>query len=1134
MAIGRISGAMLKSNLERQGADLAVETDLLYIDVANNRIGINTSTPTTSLQADNVTISGSSIRSVVGDLDLAADATDLYIGGGTSDNVLVTDGSGNLQWKALAAIGGGALTGNQIELATPTDASLTQYGAIATWTATTKVTDAVDDLNEAISNVINNTAVSNVDFTGDTVTGGAGLNVTLTVTADGNPNRYTIDWGDGTTDTASTDSTPSHVYATNSGSPFSVDVTAFNNVGNGTGSTSTKSRASYITIYTSDPVVTFTAYSAAIGGSPVTTWDDGDTVYFNNTTTNTSGATVQYTWSWGDGSADDVVSDSDDGGVFGSRLAHTFTASTEEEITRSVSLTLDSHTTALPSAIPTDDSASFKIYDTHTPSVTLSTNSGINEVSSSGVPVTFTNTTESTIGSYATYGLAYEYTFGDGSSQSVNVGSGANGDTGGTIAHTYTLSGSDQASGISQDYTGTLKVTSLHSSSPFTSSSFVVHVEPDVRASISGTANRISNRTGDNQYDVYDGVTYTGVNHALVTVTNTTQNADDYVYNWNDGSSNDTPAEDGSSAGSIGATLGHDFTGVSTGNKTLNFTSNGTPDITAQTDTDSLVFQVNAVPSAPSGLSSASLTLADGSQGSSPYLAHGFTDNSASNPLSVGQSLSSTTARRYTSGTIDTDNVSNVYNGLSGTLTADINGVDKGNRTFSTTLNENGTTTSLVVSDQRDAHDSISSSTYPSGFYQTFDAKITQALSSYTVGVNDQRLTHDETGNTNYVAVVYDDLTSTPTCDISSATIVEASGSYNYISGVPYYNAGATLTLSGVEIYDWIGQTYRNTTTVLQIRGGTNVDSTSDSALSNQSKTYAELENASYLVGGVPTADTGKDSSNKYAIADQTITLTSSSVTASEKIRIRAYNVNGTGSNAEIEKVVKVLTESPSGVTELDIPVANSLGNGTHTDDGKRVADFLSDTTDTPSYTGSTNFYTNSVYTNAADPGVSGTKEASVLYNILKHDTTNHTSVLPVGPDRSGDTGTQYFTFAFRRQVVANFDIDITSSTGIEGMWIAAPGTGIDSASGLNGWLECTSQYAGAGVPGSDTGSGGNGANGCALTGADVVGSGSLSGGYTMTLGSENMSNATGNVVLVRIALASGDSVTYIGVGEAS
>ena len=1134
MAIGRISGAMLKANLERQGTDLAVETDLLYIDVANDRIGINTNAPTTSLQADNVTINSSQIRSVSGPLDLGSTPADITIGGGAADNILMTDGSGNLTWSPLSSLSG--LNGMGIELTTPTDTSLTQYGAINSWTTTTKVTDSIDDLNEALQNVISNTAVSNVDFNGDTITGGAGLAVTLTITADGNPNRYTINWGDGNTDTATTDSTPTHTYATNSGSPFDVEVTAFNNSGNGTGSTSTKSRASYITIYTSDPVVTFAAYANASGGSPITQWDDGDTVYFENTTTNTNGATVQYTWEWGDGSSDDVISaDTDAGGVGGGRLAHTFTASTEEEVTRAVSLTLDSHTTALPSAIPTDDSASFKIYDTHTPTVGLSTTTGINESATSGVPVTFSNTTESTIGSYSTYGLQYLYTFGDGDTQYVNVGSGASGDTGGTIAHTYTLSGSDQANGTPQDYSGTLSVISDHTGSPFVSSTFTVHVEPDVRAAISGTANRVSDRSGDNQYDVYDGTTYDGVNHALVTVTNTTQNADDYVYNWNDGSSNDTVTEDGSSPGSIGATLGHNFAGVSTGNKTLNFTANGTPDLTAQTDTDtSIVFQVNAVPAAPNGLSSSSLNLADSAQGTSPYLCAGFTDNSASNPLNAGDSVNTSTARRYTSGTLDTNTVQNVYNGLSGTLTAEINGADRGNRTFTTALNETGTTTSLVVSQQADAHDTISSSTYPTGFYQTFDAKITQALTDYTIGVNDQRLTHDATGNTNYVSIVRDDLTSTPTCDISSATITEASGTYNYISGVPYYNAGATLTLSGVEIYNWIGQTYRDTSTVFQVRSGTNVDSTSDSALSNQAYTYAQLENASYLSGGVPTADTGKDSSSPYAIASQTITLTSSTVTASEKIRVRAFNVNGTGNNAEIDQVVKVLTDTPSGVTELAIPVDNSLGNGTYTDDGKRITDFLSDTTDTPSYTGSTNFYTNALYTNASDPGVAGTKEASVLYNVLKHDTTDHSGVLPAGPNRSSDTGTQYFTFAFRRQVVANFDINITSSSGIEGMWIAAPGTGIDSASGLNGWLETTTQYAGAGVPGSDTGNGGNGSNGCALTGADVVGTGSLSGSYTMTLGSENMSNATGNVVLVRIGLASGDSVTALSIGEAS
>jgi len=37
-----------------------------------------------------------------------------------------------------------------------------------------------------------------------------------------------------------------------------------------------------------------------------------------------------------------------------------------------------------------------------------------------------------------------------------------------------------------------------------------------------------------------------------------------------------------------------------------------------------------------------------------------------------------------------------------------------------------------------------------------------------------------------------------------------------------------------------------------------------------------------------------------------------------------------------------------------------------------------------------------------------------------------------------------------------------------------------------------------------------------------------------MTLGSENMSNATSNVVLVRIALASGESISALSIGVAS
>lgn len=45
MAIGRISGSMLFSNLERQGYDLAFDGNLIYLDVNQRYVGINNSTP---------------------------------------------------------------------------------------------------------------------------------------------------------------------------------------------------------------------------------------------------------------------------------------------------------------------------------------------------------------------------------------------------------------------------------------------------------------------------------------------------------------------------------------------------------------------------------------------------------------------------------------------------------------------------------------------------------------------------------------------------------------------------------------------------------------------------------------------------------------------------------------------------------------------------------------------------------------------------------------------------------------------------------------------------------------------------------------------------------------------------------
>ena len=74
MAIGRISGSVLKSNLTRNGTDLAFETNLLYLDVTNSRVGIGTSEPSTALHV-NGTITASGLTGLAS-LDITNTSTD--------------------------------------------------------------------------------------------------------------------------------------------------------------------------------------------------------------------------------------------------------------------------------------------------------------------------------------------------------------------------------------------------------------------------------------------------------------------------------------------------------------------------------------------------------------------------------------------------------------------------------------------------------------------------------------------------------------------------------------------------------------------------------------------------------------------------------------------------------------------------------------------------------------------------------------------------------------------------------------------------------------------------------------------------------------------------------------------------
>lgn len=89
MAIGRISGPLLKANLIRDGIDLtfrngASDPDILYIDVNNARIGVNNSAPTTDLH-----VTGST-RTTTLTVDNQVDVGNLHITGNTISSDLNT------------------------------------------------------------------------------------------------------------------------------------------------------------------------------------------------------------------------------------------------------------------------------------------------------------------------------------------------------------------------------------------------------------------------------------------------------------------------------------------------------------------------------------------------------------------------------------------------------------------------------------------------------------------------------------------------------------------------------------------------------------------------------------------------------------------------------------------------------------------------------------------------------------------------------------------------------------------------------------------------------------------------------------------------------------------------------------
>lgn len=481
------------------------------------------------------------------------------------------------------------------------------------------------------------------------------------------------------------------------------------------------------------------------------------------------------------------------------------------------------------------------------------------------------------------------------------------------------------------------------------------------------------------------------------------------------------------------------------------------------------------------------------------------TDNTPGANKSVAGGTVVSSVRRLSSYT--TSNVTNAGPGDSGNITVYLNGTASGSRVLTTALDGNGTYSNLVIFNNYDYN--VANANITAGFWSVFSARADGTVSQ---GWNEVFIADSAASNTNTANWFYD--SSAPGTPVFSNTAINppSSPNYTYSSTVPHYNNTNAFTIT-FDVNRLSGNMYPTSDTFATGAAGGAFNAPT-------SRTYAQasiatpLDQNLYVASGVATVNTSATIVSGFGASTGSPTI---SVTNS-------YNT-GTGTFSPGANVLyKTGTaSSATRIEEANVFIGSSIGVGS----GLAFRIVNPGSTDTPTYSASAAAFN-------SQTGTLETYDATVVANILKHDITNYsTGYLPAGPNLStGRTGSQYFTFKFIRTSVSKFDVKWTGT--LAGLWVALPGSAIDSTSGLNGWIDMSVAYAGAGVPGSNVGAGGNGSNGCALGGVAPLNSAQTNKAITATFGTVSSSSTATNEIYVRVKLASGQSITALSLQAAS
>jgi hypothetical protein len=501
------------------------------------------------------------------------------------------------------------------------------------------------------------------------------------------------------------------------------------------------------------------------------------------------------------------------------------------------------------------------------------------------------------------------------------------------------------------------------------------------------------------------------------------------------------------------------------------------------------------VPKPPTTIAGVTLTLT-GFTGTG-ILCSGFTPTNNAGTGVVTPTAGTSYSRNNTSNTTisSTDSSLQQYGpGDSGTVTAFINSVGVGTTTLSSGSN-NGTYGSLVISNDRDASFATLRNTgITSGFYEIYDAKISNAPSPS--GFNCASIRQGISSTTS--PFWYQDPSTVSSPVLSSGTIVVPSTSTHqvlYSSGIPHYTeSGSNAFTYVLTCQNASGDMYSNAT-FCTASGGTS------GLISPGNKTYVDFGGST-----IPTRNFGVGIGSTTLIIQN---LLDTHIQLASPVSFHTYTAQtpygSAGITTTLLKTINIMgsTATTSKIDENNILISSlgsGSGNALRTNAG-------SGDNPTPVTTG-------------WDDTISvASHETTVVGGVLKHDQTNYSiGFLPSqgSPNYStGRSGSQYFQVQIIRSAVSSFKITVTGT--YDGCWVCMPTntnwTG--SLSGTNGWADMFQAYRGSGVPTTAE-------PGCSSGGVMTKSSGT----FTCTFGTESSTNDTNNRILVRWKLTSGQSIT--------